>query len=457
MNDHDPQAGCRLLGHAPSQPLPGTRDRFGAELRRRDYVAATLRQVAYARSFEPLAVPLLERAASFSEDVVGRSPWPEWNPLGVFTVPVPDYTAHYSDQAGTSQALLIPEGTVSVARWTAARIDQLGTAALPVRVCYDLPCHRNEPIDALTGSRLREFSQFGIEIIGPANAAADAEVVLFVHDALTALGVPATGIRVRLNDVAVFLRCAADSGFTHEVAIAVKELLDALAECRAGKHPERRPDLAKALAELLDAQQLTGEQRARWELMACHDTGEADQATRRILGPAYTRELDRLQELRDQLAGAGLTVAVDLGVVRSHEYYTGVSFEVDVLQDGTVHPEIAGGGRYDKLIGHFTGTGPATIPATGFAFGMERLAVLLTATGAFNLPTQRTTCYRFDDAAADQLLVPTDGAGTVAGYLRARAAADPAKRTDIWVGDQADPNQIHAYATARGISQVTWC
>jgi histidyl-tRNA synthetase len=441
-----------------SQPLPGTRDRYGAELRRRDYIAATLRHTAYARGFEPLAVPLLERTASFSEDVVGRSPWPEWNPLGVFTVPVTDYTTGYDDQAGTTQALLIPEGTVSVARWTAARLATLGDAALPVRVCYDLPCHRNEPVDVLTGTKLREFSQFGVEIIGPANAAADAEVVLFVHDALTALGVPAGAIRVRLNDVAIFRKSAADSGLAHEAAIAVKELLDALAECRAGKQPERRDNLAAALAGILDGHQLTSEQRRRWELMARHDTGWTDPATRRILGPAYTAHLDQLQQLRDQLAAAGLTVAVDLGVVRSHEYYTGVSFEVDVVDGGTVHTEIAGGGRYDKLIAHFTDqAGPASVPATGFAFGMERLAALLAGLGAFDVPAQRQVEYRFDHAAADQLLIPTQDAGTVAGYLRARAAATPGKRTDIWVGEAASEEQVAAYASARGIGEVIWC
>lgn len=441
-----------------SQPLDGTRDRFGAVLRRRDFVAAVLRDTAYARGFEPLAVPLLERADSFAEDVVGRSPWPEWNPSGVFEVTITDYTANYADQAGITTALLIPEGTVSVARWTAQRLTTLGAEALPVKVCYDLPCHRNEPIQALTGTKLREFSQFGVEIIGPANAAADAEVILFVHDALAALGIPEEAIRVRLNDVAIFTRCAADSGLSHETAVAVKEYLDALAECRAGKDPERQADLDKGLAAILDAQHLDQEQRARWDLMASHDTGACDPATRTVLGPHYAPSLDALQTLQNHLGAVGLTVAVDLGVVRSHEYYTGVSFEVDVVHHGTVYAEIAGGGRYDKLIGHFTGTNVTAVPATGFAFGMERLAVLLAATGAFDTPAVRTEHYRFDAPSADQLVVPGTDPGTVVGYLRARAAADRRRhRVDLWVGSTATPDEVTAYARARGIRDVVWC
>lgn len=441
-----------------SQPLAGTRDRFGADLRRRDFISAVLRHTAYARGFEPLAVPLLERAASFAEEVVGRSPWPEWNPLGVFAVPVTDYTAGYADTTATEQALLIPEGTVSVARWTAARLADLGDQALPVKLCYDLPCHRNEPVDALNTTKLREFSQFGVEIIGPANAAADAEVILFIHDALAALGIAQSAIRVRINDVAVFTRAADDSGLDHESAVVVKEHLDALAECRAGKNPERAPDLAKGLAAVLGAQDLDQEMRARWDLMASHASGACDPLTRTVLGPDYAASLDGLQTLRDYLGAAGLNIAVDLGVVRSHEYYTGVSFEVDVIHDGTVHPEIAGGGRYDKLIAHFTDTDLTAVPATGFAFGMERLAALLAAAGAFDHPAVRTEHYRFDAPSADQLVVPDGDPGTVAGYLRARAAADRRRhRVDVWVGDTADPGEVESYACARRISEVVWC
>jgi histidyl-tRNA synthetase len=263
---------------------------------------------------------------------------------------------------------------------------------------------------------------------------------------------------VRLNDVAVFTRAAADSGFTHETAVAVKEHLDALAECRAGKNPERKPDLTKGLADVLDAQRLDQEQRARWDLMAAHDSEACDPLTRTVLGQDYAASLDGLQALRDNLGACGLTVAVDLGVVRSHEYYTGVSFEVDVIHDDTVYVEIAGGGRYDKLIGHFTGTDLVAVPATGFAFGMERLAVLLAAAGAFDTPAVRTEHYRFDAPSADQLVVPDGDPGTVAGYLRARNAADRRRhRVDVWVGDTAEPGEVAAYARARGIGDVVWC
>ena len=458
-----------------TSPLPGTRDRMGAELRRRDYIAATFLHTAHAWGYERLAVPLLERASSFSEAVIGRSPWPEWNPLGVFTLPVTGYVHGYTEQTETIPAVVIPEGTVSVARWLAGHVQQTGAGALPVKVCYDLPCHRNEPLDTLTGTKLREFSQMGLEIMGAANPAADTEVLTFIYDVLTALGVAPTAIRARINNVRIFNRAAADSGLDHETTIAVKELLDALAECRAGKEADRAPDLRKALAALLDVHQLDAGQRAVWQALAGHGTRYVDAATRSVLGARYTVELDALEAMRTALLAAGIPTSVDLAVVRSHDYYTGTSFEVDALTgDGRVYAEIAGGGRYDKLIGHFlpesesrSGSGSGVgveggldaVPSTGFAFGVERLQALLVDLGVFDRPAPvRAGTYRFDDASAESLLVPGGEAGSVGGYLRARAGADRlAGRVDVWVGDRRDPAAVAAYARAHSIGQVDWC
>ncbi|WP_424217795.1 ATP phosphoribosyltransferase regulatory subunit (plasmid) [Streptomyces sp. BI20] len=447
-----------------TQPVAGTRDRHGAELRRRDYVSDTLRHLAYSRGFEPLAVPILEAADSFSETVVGRSPWPEWNPAGVFEVVVEDYTAGYRHRCGTRAAVLVPEGTVSVARWIAGRLAEHGPAALPAKICYDLPCHRNEPVDALStaGGKLREFSQFGIEVIGAHTPAADAEVIVFVRDALAALGIGEDAIRIRINDVAGFRRLAAASALDHDQAVTVKEHLDALAECRAGKNPARAPDLHKTLSAALDEYEVPARLRPAWQLLASHDTGRVDHRVRRILGADHAPTLDGLEDLRTRLTEAGVHVRVDLGVVRSHEYYTGVSFEVDVVHDTVVHAEIAGGGRYDKLIGHFTTPdivpGPATVPATGFAFGVERLTLFLERTGLFDRPTTATRQYRFSPAPADVLAVPRHDPGTVDAFLRAHRGADRRlRRVDVWLDRDNDPETVGAYAAARGITEVTWC
>jgi hypothetical protein len=98
------------------------------------------------------------------------------------------------------------------------------------------------------------------------------------------------------------------------------------------------------------------------------------------------------------------------------------------------------------------------VPATGFAFGVERLTALLADTGAFERTALRSRQYRFNDASADVLAVPRRNPGTASGYLRAHAAADRRmRRVDVWVGDQTDEVTLHAYTAARGIREVVWC
>ncbi|WP_146751245.1 hypothetical protein, partial [Pseudomonas aeruginosa] len=100
-----------------NSPLAGMADLFGQALRQKQFVIAVLNEVATQHGYEPLEIPLVERATSFAEDVVGRSPWPEWDQRGCLYLTVPDYSASYDHSPVETEALLVPEGTISVTRW----------------------------------------------------------------------------------------------------------------------------------------------------------------------------------------------------------------------------------------------------------------------------------------------------------------------------------------------------
>ena len=59
---------------------------------------------------------MVERASSYSEEVVGKSPWPEWNNKGCFFFEIDDYFETYNEEPKKERVLLIPEGTISVTR-----------------------------------------------------------------------------------------------------------------------------------------------------------------------------------------------------------------------------------------------------------------------------------------------------------------------------------------------------
>ena len=95
--------------------------------------------------------------------------------------------------------------------------------------------------------------------------------------------------------------------------------------------------------------------------------------------PKALQAIDQLEEILDLLERFGVTrVVTDISVARGLEFYTGMVFEINVPLLGA-EKQVCGGGRYDRLVEEFGG--PPT-PATGFAFGLDRLILSMEACGA---------------------------------------------------------------------------
>jgi histidyl-tRNA synthetase len=75
----------------------------------------------------------------------------------------------YDEQPTRTEAVLIPEGTLSVTRWLGARLtpDNMDSV-LPKKIYYDVRCLRNELTSTLSNTKARQFTQFGIEVLGTA-------------------------------------------------------------------------------------------------------------------------------------------------------------------------------------------------------------------------------------------------------------------------------------------------
>jgi histidyl-tRNA synthetase len=107
-----------------------------------------------------------------------------------------------------------------------------------------------------------------------------------------------------------------------------------------------------------------------------------------------------LEKIQDAFATCGINVDLDLCVIRSHEYYTSMSFEVDVIGSKEKFVEIAGGGRYDRLVSNFvhSNEAPTVVPCVGFAFGMERVIELLDQNGLYQKGTMITSSFDFGNS-----------------------------------------------------------
>jgi ATP phosphoribosyltransferase regulatory subunit len=322
---------------------------------------------------------------------------------------VQEATYRFLDHRGHTLALR-PDLTVQTARIVATK---LHSRPMPLRFYYVAPVFRYTEVQA---GRQREFTQAGIELLGAATPAADAEVVALGVEALRTAGV--RDFRVSIGQVDYFRSVLAAADLPSAVAERVHQAVDrkSPANVREALNGHSGP----ALDALLQISGLSGGPEI------------IDRA--RSLAPwrGAQAALDNLARVYDWLSHAGVAdnVVIDLGEVRGMDYYTGLTFEAYV--DG-VGFAVLNGGRYDRLVGQF---GP-DCPAVGFALGVERLMLALAA-----IPTL--------DHLPEWLVAATDNPAALTTVAAMRAAG---QRVEMDVLGRST-SELLTYARERGIPRV---
>ena len=438
-------------------PVYGMRDVFGLQLRKRNYVIRLLSDFAQKFGFQQLDVPVVERSSSFSEEIVGRSPWPEWDKRSCFFMEVNNYAESYDNHVSTDAALLNPEGTISVTRWLGRMIQENSKILFPMKLFYDVQCFRNELIDNLSETKHRQFRQFGIEIMGSSSLLADMEIVYMINEFLLLLGFPKESIVMRISDIRIFTQLIDESSINYDDSLLIKELMDSIAESHAGKNPKRLLPLKKNFWEILEQYNLTNQCLEKWKHILGSSQIHLSKSTRMLFGKKYLDPFDDLAVLAKSLISNGVNTKIDPCVVRSHEYYTGLSFEIDIVSDDFSFYEIAGGGRYDRLVSSFLSkTGDNLIvPSAGFAFGIERVIEAATHFGLLSKLKCIESFNYFDDVSADVLIVLPTTCNECDAYLEAVTkikVAPPEKRYNVYVGDNKHLSYIMQYMKYYSIS-----
>jgi ATP phosphoribosyltransferase regulatory subunit len=247
---------------------------------------------------------------------------------------------------------LRPEMTVPIARLVASRMAEEPGA---LRFRYAAQVFREH--ESLRGQS-RQFTQLGVELVGAQGPAADAEVIALLVEALASTGLErftvALGTVAALN--ALVAAAAAGDEWGRRVLSAAHDrnvvAIDALS---------REPGVAESVgAALRDVVRIRGGQdaigTARAALASC----------------GCAEVLEGLAQTWALLESAGVAerCAVDFGLMRSFDYYTGLVLEA--YAPGLGLP-VGGGGRYDGVLAAYG----APRPAAGFALGLERLMIAL--------------------------------------------------------------------------------
>jgi histidyl-tRNA synthetase len=305
------------------QALPGFRDFLPDDCAVRNYIFAQWREVARRYSFVEWDGPVLESTELYKKKSGAE---------------IVDQLFNFRDK-GEREVAMRPELTPSLARVVAAHEREFKK---PLKWFSIGQFFRYEKQQR---GRLREHFQLNCDIIGEANLAADIELVALCIDILRAFGFTENDFVVRISDRDFW------TDFLREKNISPDrwdELLQAID--KSGREP--REKTAEKLGELADP------------IFSVLKSGGKSQ---------------KLDQLVDGLRERGLAdyVAIDVGIVRGLAYYTGTVFEV--FDRAGRFRAIAGGGRYDNLIGLLS-DGAVSMPALGFAMGDVVLGELMNET-----------------------------------------------------------------------------
>lgn len=238
--------------------------------------------------------------------------------------------------------------------------------------------------------RFREFIQCDADTVGSARPEADAEIIAMASAGLEAAGLPKGAAVLKINNRKLLNGLLTAAGVTTEgQKLGVLRAVDKLD--RLGIEGVRlllgegRKDESGAFTKGagLDATSA----QAVLAFVEAQGSSRADTLAKlaNVIGGSAEGDegLEELSKIDAALKGLGVSedqAKFDPSVVRGLEYYTGPVYEAELLMEtgGERFGSVGGGGRYDDLVARFTGE---RVPATGFSFGVSRLAAALKAAG----------------------------------------------------------------------------
>ena len=357
--------------------LKGFRDHLPAQAIAREKVLEIARRVYRSYGFAPIDTPALE----YLEILTGKG-----------SEETDKQLYRFKDHGGRDVGLRF-DLTVPFARFAAQHMHKLG---LPFKRYHMAAVWRGENTQR---GRYREFMQCDFDTIGTTSPVADLEMVLVVHDLLTAIGVEFT---IRVNDRRVLAGILGRLGLTDR-STAVLRSLDKLGkvtpEAVAAELAAHgvAPDAVAALLEMAGLSGSADDVLTRLERLV----GDAEQGR---AGVAALRTI--IAGARDAGVAEG-RIAIDPSIARGLDYYTGIVLE-SFLDELPALGSICSGGRYDNLAALYT---KQSLPGVGASLGIDRLL-----TGLEELGRVATV-----ETPADVFLVHFDECH-VGDYLRIAAA-----------------------------------
>ena len=328
--------------------VKGTNDYLPEEARLRDYLQQTILKTYTDAGFERIMTPAVEDIENLDKSDGGE------NLNLIFKIlkrgDKLSKAIASGDEKNLSDMGLRYDLTLPLSRYFANNREKLLLPAKCIQIDRVYRAERPQK------GRLREFMQCDIDIIGSSSPSCEVELIHTTAKALLALGM--SGFTVRVNDRRILRALLSNMGFSEDSLDSVCITFDKLDKI----------GLDGVTAELTDKGFDGGAIERFAEMFASPVT--LSRITE-MCGDDLTSDAEFIINASKELAGNDYGVEFDISLVRGQGYYTGAVFEI--VSD-KFRGSVAGGGRYDNLIGKFTGE---NVPAVGFSIGFERIFAIL--------------------------------------------------------------------------------
>ncbi len=364
------------------KPVNGMKDILPEEMQIRDYVQQVIKETYRSFGFTPIETPCMENIANLSNKQGGE------NEKLIFKVMKRGEKLKLSE--AKSEADLVDFGmrydlTVPLARFYSNHANDLPSPFKALQMGSVWRADRPQR------GRYRQFMQCDIDIIGEPSNLAEIELILATTTTIGKLGF--TRFEIRINERRILKAMAAYSGFSEEEYDTVFIILDKMdkigldgvaEELRKEGYPNDAVDKYLAL--------FRGVEKAE------NGLSYLAQELAGYLEPEVEQNLGEIIGSVEAAKTADFKLVFDPTLVRGMSYYTGTIFEIAMPELGAA---CGGGGRYDKMVGKFTGN---DVPACGFSIGFERIVLLLMESG-FVVPDQREkTAYLIEKGYPAEML-----------------------------------------------------
>ena len=352
-------------------PLKGTRDYLPGEVLIRDFLQNTVLETYQDAGFSRITTPILEDAVNLDKSEGGENLSLIFRVLKRGQKLDKALENANADEKSLSDMGLRYDLTLPLSRYYANNRNELLT---PFKVIQMDRVYRAERPQK---GRLREFMQCDIDIIGDQSMHAEVDLILTTTKALKRIGLEQ--FKVKINDRRILKAIFSYAGFSedaHERLAIIFDKLDKIG-------------IEGVKEELFEE----GFDRASVEkFIRLFESGSLDLSTvMKVCEADFVDDLRFIMDTVNAVSDGSFTIEFAPSLVRGQGYYTGTIFEVEA--EG-YSGAVAGGGRYDHLIGKFLNE---DIPAVGFSIGFERIFGILMEKG-YQIPDRKKRIAVFYDA-----------------------------------------------------------